>query len=103
MKQSSTCTIGEECYTVAELTVGEIDAVIGSIKGDSPLHRTYNVLGFDLTPEFVAVSANIPREAHQDLSVEDLETLVAKVEEVNASFLERVRAVAKGKNAEAAA
>ena len=94
MRQSSTIDINGTTYTIHELTVGEIDAVIGSINTDGPLHRTYNVIGFDITPEFVTAASGISDEAHADLAVDDLIELVAKVEEVDASFLERVRAKA---------
>lgn len=92
MRLSKSCTINGMTYTVNELNVGEIDAVIGSITTDGPLHRAYNILGYDLTPEFVAASAGIDDAAHAALTPDELDALVAAVEEVNARFLGRVLA-----------
>lgn len=92
MKKSTTCEINGKTYTVSELTVGEIDAVIGAINAEGPLHRTYNIMDYDLTPEFVAASAGIEAEAHAALTPDELDALVAAVSEVNARFLARVLA-----------
>lgn len=99
MKNTTTIDINGTIYTVAELTVGEIDAVVGSIDAGGPLHRSYNLLGYDLTPEFVAASSGIDAAAHAGLTVDELGQLVAKVEEVNARFLGRIRAKAADQQA----
>lgn len=103
MKNTTTITLGEITYTVTELTVGEIDAVVGAIDAHGPLHRTYNLLGGDLTPEFVAASSGIDADAHAALTIDELEQMVAKVEEVNARFLDRIRAKAAKEQAAALA
>ena len=92
MKKSTTCEINGKTYTVSELTVGEIDAVIGAINPEGPLHRTYNIMDYDLTPEFVSAAAGMDADSHAALTPEELDTLVSKVEEVNARFLDRVLA-----------
>lgn len=92
MKKSTTCEINGKTYTVSELTVGEIDAVIGAINPEGPLHRTYNIMDYDLTPEFVSAAAEMDANSHAALTPEELDTLVSKVEEVNARFLGRVLA-----------
>jgi len=100
MKKSTTCEVNGTTYTISELTVGEIDAVIGAINPEGPLHRTYNIMDYDLTPEFVGTAAGIDASAHAALTPEELDILVSKVEEVNARFLDRV--LAKDKKVRAA-
>lgn len=92
MQKSTTCTLNGTLYRITELNVGEIDAVIGAINAEGPLHRTYNIMDYDLTPEFVAASAGIEAEAHAALTPDELDALVAAVSEVNARFLARVLA-----------
>lgn len=94
MKNTATIEINGTTYAVHELTVCEIDAVIGAIDVSGPLHRSYNVMGYDMTPEFVAAAADIDQATHGNLTPSELDQLIGKVEEVNARFLDRVRAKA---------
>lgn len=85
-------TLGERSVTCSELTVGQIDAAVGAIDPTGPMHRHYNLMGYDLTPEFVSTSSGLPADEQGALDVDELDALVGAVAEVNARFLSRIRA-----------
>lgn len=91
MITTTTVTIGERSITCKELVVGEIDTAISVLQTGSPMQRIYNLMGFDLPPNFVATSAGLTVDEQADLTTAELCSVVAAVELVNADFLDRIR------------
>lgn len=94
MITTKTITIGEQSITVGELTVGQIDAAVGQIEPGGPMHRHYNLMGYDLTPEFVASSSGLSPADQGGLDIDELDALVSAVAEVNGRFLSRIKGLA---------
>lgn len=90
MITTKTITIGEQSITCRELTVGQIDQAIGEIAPGGAMHRHYTIMGYEVTPEFVATSSGYTAEQQAALDVDELDSLVATVQEVNARFLSRI-------------
>lgn len=95
MITTTTIDIGVSSITCKELTVGEIDAALSVLQPGSPMQRVYNLMEWDLPPQFVAISSGLPVDEQAALTTAELSALVAAVEQVNADFLGRISARAK--------
>lgn len=94
MLTTKNITINGNQITCSELNVGQIDMIIGAVDPNGPMQCCYNLMGYDLTPEFVATSSLITPDEQGKLDVDELDQLVGAVMEVNARFLSRIKAKA---------